>query len=191
MAIQTINIGNLVNDGLGDNLRTAFQKVNDNFTELGNSITVTASNLSATGEGLFKQKTGNNLEFKSLLAGTKVSLSGTSDAVVISSTAPDAFTSITTNAGVIVADANSLTTDITIQGGDNLRVTATGRVVTVDSILDLNTILQSYDFGPLSGNHVGPVQFAVASANIDFGLINIVDGEEQPSSNTSLDMGSI
>lgn len=191
MTIQTINIGNLVNDGLGDDLRTAFQKVNANFTELGNSITVTASNLSVTGEGLFKQKTGNNLEFKSLLAGTKVSLTGTSDAVIINSTAADAFTSITTNAGVIVADANSLTTDITIQGGENLRVTATGRVVTVDSLLDLNTILQAYDFGPLSGNHIGPVQFAVASANIDFGLINIVDGEEQPSSNTSLDMGSI
>ena len=28
MAIQTINIGNVVNDGLGDDLRTAFQKVN-------------------------------------------------------------------------------------------------------------------------------------------------------------------
>ena len=34
MTIQTINIGNVVNDGLGDNLRSAFQKVNDNFAEL-------------------------------------------------------------------------------------------------------------------------------------------------------------
>ena len=28
MAIQTINIGNQVNDGLGDDLRSAFQEVN-------------------------------------------------------------------------------------------------------------------------------------------------------------------
>jgi len=34
MAKQTINIGTAPNDGTGDPLRTAFDKVNDNFTEL-------------------------------------------------------------------------------------------------------------------------------------------------------------
>ena len=34
MAKQTINIGTNANDGLGDPLRTAFQKINDNFSEL-------------------------------------------------------------------------------------------------------------------------------------------------------------
>jgi hypothetical protein len=34
MTIQTINIGNVVNDGLGDDLRTAFEKVNANFADL-------------------------------------------------------------------------------------------------------------------------------------------------------------
>jgi hypothetical protein len=34
MAKQTINIGTTANDGSGDPLRTAFDKVNDNFTEL-------------------------------------------------------------------------------------------------------------------------------------------------------------
>jgi hypothetical protein len=34
MAQQTINIGSAPNDGAGDPLRTAFQKCNDNFTEL-------------------------------------------------------------------------------------------------------------------------------------------------------------
>lgn len=34
MAQQTINIGSSPNDGAGDPLRTAFQKCNDNFTEL-------------------------------------------------------------------------------------------------------------------------------------------------------------
>ena len=36
MAKQTINIGTTANDGTGDPLRTAFDKVNDNFTELYN-----------------------------------------------------------------------------------------------------------------------------------------------------------
>jgi hypothetical protein len=36
MAKQVINIGSVANDGTGDPLRTAFDKVNDNFTELYN-----------------------------------------------------------------------------------------------------------------------------------------------------------
>ena len=36
MAKQTINIGTTANDGTGDPLRTAFDKSNDNFTELYN-----------------------------------------------------------------------------------------------------------------------------------------------------------
>jgi hypothetical protein len=34
MAKQTINIGVAANDGLGDNLRTSFDKTNDNFDEI-------------------------------------------------------------------------------------------------------------------------------------------------------------
>ena len=34
MAQQSINIGSAANDGTGDPLRTAFDKINDNFTEL-------------------------------------------------------------------------------------------------------------------------------------------------------------
>ena len=34
MAKQTIGIGSSANDGTGDPLRTAFDKINDNFTEL-------------------------------------------------------------------------------------------------------------------------------------------------------------
>ena len=34
MAQQTINIGSGINKGDGDPLRTAFDKINDNFTEL-------------------------------------------------------------------------------------------------------------------------------------------------------------
>ena len=34
MAKQSIGIGSSANDGTGDPLRTAFDKINDNFTEL-------------------------------------------------------------------------------------------------------------------------------------------------------------
>jgi len=39
LSLQTINIGDYANDGTGDDLRTAFAKVNLNFDTLGNNIT--------------------------------------------------------------------------------------------------------------------------------------------------------
>jgi hypothetical protein len=46
MPIQTINIGSYANDGSGDDLRTAFRKVNENFSLLGTDIPIAeASNL--------------------------------------------------------------------------------------------------------------------------------------------------
>ena len=38
MAIQTINLGTYANDGTGDDLRTAFQKVNNNILELASTV---------------------------------------------------------------------------------------------------------------------------------------------------------
>lgn len=171
MTIQTINIGNVVNDGLGDDLRTAFQKVNANFSELDASLTVTASNLGNTGEGIFKQKVGANLEFRSIVSGDKILLDGTDDSIIINSTQPDAFVSVTTNIGPpIVAQAPS-NLHLTLQGGENLRTSANGTVVTIDSVLNLNRILLNIDFGGIAGTYDNAVQFLAGMANIDFGTL--------------------
>ena len=46
MPIQTINVGSYANDGSGDDLRSAFKKVNENFSLLGTDIPISqASNL--------------------------------------------------------------------------------------------------------------------------------------------------
>jgi hypothetical protein len=62
MAQQTINIGATANDGTGDQLRTAFDKVNDNFvevyTELGGS---SLSNISFSGNTISTDDTNGNL----------------------------------------------------------------------------------------------------------------------------------
>jgi hypothetical protein len=87
--LQTINVGNLVNDGLGDDLRTAFLKVNANFSELNTGLTITASN-SGLGAGVFKQKTNNDLEFKSLVSGTKILIEESADVLTINTTKEDA-----------------------------------------------------------------------------------------------------
>jgi hypothetical protein len=168
MAIQTINIGNIVNDGLGDDLRTAFQKVNANFTDLQASLIVTASNATTTGQGLVANGTGSNLIFKNLLAGTKIDLVGFTDAIRIDCTQPDAFTRIDTDTGVILADDYE---NITIQGSDNISVTASGQVITIDTDRDLETLFTSLDFGPIASNFTTSLQFAVSSLNVDLGTI--------------------
>lgn len=173
MAIQTINLGNLVNDGLGDDLRTAFTKVNANFASLQAEVLVTASNVNETGVGVFKQKTGSNLEFKKLVPGNKITLVPTENAIVVNTTQPDAFTSITANSGGIL-EANTLTntTDITIRGGADVTTSISGSVLTIDTVQDLNQILQVVDFGGVDGTYNSVVQMNLALSNFDFGTLS-------------------
>ena len=181
MAIQTVNIGNRVNDGLGDDLRTAFEKVNANFTELQASLTVTASNVGTTGAGVFKEKVGADLKFRTLVPGTKMDITEFDDTIVINNQQPDSFIRIDTDIGNIIADEHQA---ITIQGGDNISVTASGQVITIDSFLDIGDILTNIDFGFVGQLNQFSTQMALQAANVDFGLIS------NPS-NMSLDLGEL
>jgi hypothetical protein len=164
--IQTINIGNIVNDGLGDDLRTAFQKVNANFATLNNDLTITASNLGTVGEPVFKQKSGVNLEFKKLVAGNKITISSSPDSLLIASTVGTSFTRITTQSGFIDANISEF---ITIQGNNDIRVNSTDDVITISTVLDLNQILKVVDFGPMDGLYTSTMQMNTAGLNLDFG----------------------
>lgn len=57
MAQQTINIGTTANDGTGDPLRSAFDKINDNFTELYNDESTAEVNSITAGDGLIGDST--------------------------------------------------------------------------------------------------------------------------------------
>ena len=173
MAIQTINIGNLVNDGLGDDLRTAFQKVNANFATLENSLSVTVSSPTGTnGYSLFKEQIGPNLVFKTISSGTKIRVDDAGDTIIINNTEPYAVTRIDTNAGRIQPDGTNLGR-ITIQGGKDIDVTANGTVMTVNTVLPVTNILSTFDFGPIGADFENPIQLSLAVANIDFGTISL------------------
>ena len=69
MAIQLIDIGQVANDGSGDDLREAFIKVNQNFEELDlrDDEQTTASNIGgAGGVGVFSNRVNYDLQFKKL-----------------------------------------------------------------------------------------------------------------------------
>jgi len=66
MPLQQINLGNYANDGTGDDLRTAFTKVNDNFASLDTEFTILGGANVGGGAGIYADRNGVNLEFKTL-----------------------------------------------------------------------------------------------------------------------------
>lgn len=77
MAKQEINIGASANDGTGDDLRTAFDKVNDNFSEVyvelgGSSL----SNITINGNTLISDNTNGDINFDPNGTGNVVIQSG-------------------------------------------------------------------------------------------------------------------
>ena len=78
MAIETINLGTYANDGQGDDLRSAFQKVNSNFTQLDNIVAVNGINL-GNGAPIFAAKVtdpgiGDLLSFRTIKAGNNINI---------------------------------------------------------------------------------------------------------------------
>ena len=65
----TVNTGQVANDGTGDDLRTAFNKVNNNFANI-SDIGFNAANLNVNGDALFE---GDNITYGSITAGSIIS----------------------------------------------------------------------------------------------------------------------
>ena len=140
MAIQTVNIGTIANDGTGDDLREAFVKVNNNFAELDarDPEKTTGANLGTSGEGVFAQVSAAEMQFKKLVAGTAVTLASDNNTITINSTATglpqlQVFAD-NTNA---TFDANN--TALTIAGGNLVTTNLVGTTITITSETSLFT----------------------------------------------------
>ena len=174
--IQTINIGNLVNDGLGDDLRTAFQKVNANFADLNDELTLTLSSV-GNGEIVYKEKLNSSLVFKSLRGGTGIQVSTISDTIVVASTRSVPFEKIDTDSGSILSASYQ---NITLQGTQaptsetgtkDIEVTASGSSVRFKTIIPVTEYLTTYDFGPIGPSYANALQLALSASNVDFGTL--------------------
>jgi hypothetical protein len=88
MTVQIINVGGYANDGTGDDLRTAFEKVNSNFSVLTGTVNIVNGTNVGAGTGIFKGKSLTNLEFKSLTStDNSVTITQTANTVNLKSTA--------------------------------------------------------------------------------------------------------
>lgn len=137
MTILTVNLGNYANDGTGDDLRTAFEKVNSGFTELDLTRVITAENL-GTGAPIFLDKDSNILRFRSIKAGLNVSVVYSDDEITIGA-----------NSGL-----NSIEEDLSpVLGGD---LNTNGfNLFTEDRPLDIivtNDVLNIYNYDTSNGN---------------------------------------
>ena len=104
-------------------------------------------------------------------------LNNTADAIIINNTAPDAFTRIDTDAGVMLAGTHQ---QITMAGvaapgsttsRKDIEVTAFGSSISFKTIIPVTDILTSYDFGTITGAYTNSIQTIYAASNIDFGTI--------------------
>ena len=177
MAIETINVGNIPNDGTGDDLREAFIKVNQNFTDVDQRITNTnasieVENLGSTGQGTYAGTVDGVLTFKSLVAGTNTTITSNSESIVINSSGGiNNILVLTDNGSITVSGSNYLG----INGGDVISTRASGNNLFIDledtgivahdtsptlsatlnadynNIINVNAIAASSFVGPLTG----------------------------------------
>ena len=150
MAKQTINIGSSANDGTGDPLRTAFDKINDNFDELyGTSLTervsldtspqlggdldvVTHSIVSTTNRDIVLAPHGTGA-----VKASSLKFSGTS----ISS---DDSTQVQINEGLNVSGATSLSTSLALATGATVTGIDNGALGSSATLLATQGAIKTY-----------------------------------------------
>lgn len=166
MTISLVNLGTFANDGTGDDLRTAFEKVNENFTAL-DSISVSgASNLGA-GVPVFAGKVsspeiGDNLTFRSIANGANIQISYTGTSITIAST--------TTFTGQVSDISNH---DLSDLGDVSATVPANGQALVWQGSAwgpgSLPNVEIEFTFPNFDGSFNNPIQFLLGQTDMDFG----------------------
>lgn len=131
MALRTINLGSVANDGTGDDLREAFEKVIFNFAELDARTpeATTAVNLGA-GQGIFASKNNAELRFKSLVGGSNVTLAADGNTITVNVNAGVTQFTVAADSGSLVVTENGT---VTISGGTLISTQRVGNNIVINS----------------------------------------------------------
>jgi len=176
VAQQTISIGSTANDGTGDDLREAFIKVNQNFDDLDlrSPESTSVSNLGNTGQGIFAQKVGAELQLKKLVQGSNVTLTSSTTGITINATGGLQQLNVVSDSGSLqLADGGTLN----IRGGAGSTTSVSGNVLTINSTAEVKSDLTPELGGNLNagGNDISNVNTLTAS-NINGALTGNVTG---------------
>ena len=168
MTQQTINIGTVANDGTGDDLRTAMQKVNLNFTELYGASPLTSS-ISIEGNHIYVNDSNANLKLSASGTGA-IELEGIQirDNRIEATRSNDDLVLSASGTGDIVAGAVRIH-GTTISADDSTKITF-NEAVDITGTLTVGTI----------ANGAGSVEILNLDTNnissSDSSVINVNDG---------------
>ncbi len=158
---QVVNIGNVPNDGTGDDLRTAFQKINSAFDYVGQnfSFPVTAENIGSVGLGIFKSKTTEGvLQLKKIAAEDNLTIEAVGDSLVVKFTPGEsvAFDEITANKVTASIEGN-VTGNLTglVLTASQPNITGLGILTSLTVTSAINADLTGDVIGNVSGNVSG------------------------------------
>jgi hypothetical protein len=150
MSILQVNLGLYANDGTGDDLRTAFEKANANFTDIDLTRVISADNL-GTGAGIFKEKVGNNLKLRTIKQGLNITVTQNANDITIAT--PDSI--------------NNLIEDTAPTLGGNLNLNGYN-VVGLGNVDIEGNVLANNFVGTLNGNiYVEDTGISITAVNYD------------------------
>lgn len=171
MSIQYVNIGTNPNDGTGDDLRSAFDKVNNNFqllATIGGETNIGANIGGGSGQ-LYAGKTNETLNFRTLAAGSGITLTPDGNVIRISNSyvSPASFTKVFDDIGNYY-EAQNPGASFRILGGGILSTQIVGNELTIsgdfsiinDSLpkLGANLDLNNFDIiGTGDISHIGSI----------------------------------
>lgn len=203
MAIETVNIGNLVNDGLGDDLRTAFQKVNNSLLSLNSELVLSGRSL-GDGAAVYKRKSNavgdetitpesgsDRLEFRSIKGSSNVSITENANDITISSPLQNVFTKIAVPEVSALIGADTADTTLTLIGGLNTTLSVTGKTITINTDPVGNILSQDLDLNTF--NIIGTGNITIngdITADNFTGDLWSYDGRETVSAVYSIDFGT-
>ena len=170
MTIQNINIGNIANDGTGDDLREAFRKVNEDFDELDlrSPESTTAAGI-GTGVAVFAGKVGDQLTFKNFTAGTGMSVTAVAGNDIQISTDLQGMLVVTDGGSLNVDDGETLR----IIGGAGITTSMSGNnlVITDTSSQGSEVFSTQLEFGDIVPNIQSHAEFLQLNFDLDYGTI--------------------
>jgi len=164
---EEIILGNVVNDGTGDDLRVAFGKVKDSieFLYANGNGPVTGQNIGTVGTNIFKQKTDMFLEFRKITSLNALKLTVVDEVITLQfdPTAPVDFKGQDIiNTGIIYGDLDGTVTGL-VRGDTNNEYV---------NVSVLNSQVNTFDYGFIASTFVDPISYLLSEIGTDMGTID-------------------